>query len=114
MVSHKDFCDLEKGSSQEGPGELLAKGNPQKLNGILLSSCEIVASLNTPLFLYPLTSQQAPGALLLLPGSDDSDYFYQHLSPPPPPFSSHSHQSQQTHTAVLILDSFHFYLEING
>lgn len=32
----------------------------------------------------PLTPQPALGTLLPLPGSDDSDYFHQHLSPLPP------------------------------
>lgn len=34
--------------------------------------------------LSPLTPQPALGTLLPLSGSDDSDFFHQHLSPQPP------------------------------
>lgn len=85
MAIHKDFCVLKEGRPGKALESSWQRGLTQHLSGILLASCEIVAgsSEHAP-FLSPLTSQQAAGALQLLPASDDSGYFHQHLLPSHP------------------------------
>lgn len=85
MTIHQALFELKEHRAGEALGVILQRRSPQELSDILVVPHEVVPRLGSLPLPRPLTSQPTLGTLPPLPGSDDSDYFHQQISPTNPP-----------------------------